>query len=238
MEPALRRLLPVLLVVCAIAAATIAAGGGGLAGHVLPPPQQDVASPPQVEPTASPSAPPAARRAASSEPAQLPAWLEVAVTAIFILILVGTIGLFLYAGLRYLLTERVGRRELVDQAASQPGGRLESEQLRQAVRAGLADLDAGGDPRRAVIACWLRLERIAAAAGTARLAADTPADLVARLLAAHRVSDRALDQLASAYRLARYAPVEVGDELLTTARAALADIDAALSAAAQVGADR
>nr|BFE79756.1 hypothetical protein GCM10020093_023570 [Planobispora longispora] len=83
--------------------------------------------------------------------------------------------------------------------------------VREALRAGLADLDSAGDPRRAVIACWLRLEHAAARAGTPRALADTPADLVARLLAAHRVGEAALERLAAAYRRARYSPHEVDD---------------------------
>ncbi|GGQ32592.1 DUF4129 domain-containing protein [Streptosporangium pseudovulgare] len=102
-------------------------------------------------------------------------------------------------------------------------------EIRAALRAGLADLDAGGDPRRAVIACWLRLEHAAAGAGTPRMAADTPAELVARLLAGHRVGEPALNRLAAAYRRARYAPHEVTGSLRAEARAALAEVDAELA---------
>lgn len=102
-------------------------------------------------------------------------------------------------------------------------------EMRAALRAGLTDLDAGDDPRRAVIACWLRLEHAAAGAGTPRMAADTPGDLVTRLLAAHRVSGPALGRLAAAYRQARYAPHEVAESLRGTARRALAEVDAELS---------
>ncbi|MDP9844286.1 DUF4129 domain-containing protein [Streptosporangium lutulentum] len=102
-------------------------------------------------------------------------------------------------------------------------------EVRAALRAALSDLDAGDDPRRAVIACWLRLEHVAAGAGTPRLAADTAADLVTRLLAAHRVGETALGRLADAYRQARYAPHEVTGALRVTARRALAEVDAELS---------
>ena len=84
-------------------------------------------------------------------------------------------------------------------------------------------------PRRAVIACWLRLEHAAAGSGTPRLAADTTADLVARLLAVHKVGEPALGRLAGAYRQARYAPHEVDESLRDTARRALAEVDAELS---------
>jgi hypothetical protein len=229
MPTRLRRWLPVLLVGFALVAAGVAAAGQGVTGEILPPPEEEV---PGVVPeaTAGPATPgpepvDGARRLVETD---YPGWLTWPVTILVLGLIAGTIGLFLYVGVRYLLTERVRGDAVDEQAASQPGGRLETEQVRDAVRAGLADLDAGGDPRRAVIACWLRLERAAAAAGTARLAADTPTDLVRRLLAAHRVSDEALGRLADAYRLARYAPAEISGELLSTAERALRDVDAQL----------
>lgn len=228
MDVQLRRWLPVLLVAVALVAAGVAgAAGTGVAGDPVPPPEAQAS----VEP-GDPSGPPESVGSPSDEPlgAQVPEWLNWLLAAVFLGLVVAVIGVFLYVGVRWLLTERVARREISDQAASQPEpDEAEAEQVRDAVRAGLADLDAGGDARRAVIACWLRLERVAAAAGTARLAADTPADLVARLLAAHRVSDRALEQLADAYRQARYAPAEVADALVVLATRALGDVDAQLA---------
>jgi hypothetical protein len=99
-----------------------------------------------------------------------------------------------------------------------------------AVDAGLSDLDdADTDPRRAVIACWVRLEQAAAAAGTPRQVGDTPAELVTRLLAGHAVSPGALYPLAEAYRLARYATHTVDPTMRDQARAALGQVRAELS---------
>jgi hypothetical protein len=225
-----QRWVPVLLVVLVLAVAGWAAGGGtGLGSGTLPPPRQEAA-----EPAPAGTGSPAPAEGSASEDllnAPVPGWLSVLVTAFFLGLVVLVIGVFLYVGVRYLLTERVRRSEIVDQSASQPpDADAQAEQVRAAVRAGIAELDAGGDARRAVIACWLRLERIAARAGAARLAADTPADLVARLLAGQRVREETLGRLASAYRLARYAPAEVADELLVTARRALHDVAVQLGA--------
>lgn len=231
MEVRLRRWLPVLLVVLALATAGWAAAGGtGLSGGELPPSPPDPLPPPSpgAATPASPSLPPEPR-GLNNPDAQFPGWLGWLLTVLYLGLAAGVILLFLYVGVRWLLTERVIRREIVAQPASQPAG-AGAEQVREAVRAGLAEIDAGEDPRRAVIACWLRLEQVAAAVGTARLAADTPADLVARLLAGHRVSDRALRRLADAYRWARYAPADVAEELVATAREALGEIDAQLTA--------
>jgi hypothetical protein len=227
-----RRWSPVLLVVLVLAVAGWAAAGGtGLAGGTRPAPEQE----PPLWPSApapgdaSPVPAPTAEGAEDLVTTEVPGWVGTALTVFFLAVVATVVGVFLYVGVRYLLTERVARREIVDRAASQPPDAADLEQVREAVRAGLAEVDAGGDPRRAVIACWLRLERLAAAAGTGRLAADTPADLVARLLAQHRVSDRALDRLAGAYRQARYAPAEVAGDLLATARQALHEVDSQLS---------
>jgi hypothetical protein len=232
MEVRLRRWLPVLLVVLALAGAGWAAAGGtGLSGGELSPPAEDPPPPQPPDATTTPAGPvPETGRPDEPTPGiEMPGWLSGLMTALVLAMTAGVIGLFLYVGARWLLTERVIRREITDQPASQPPG-AQAEQVRAALRAGLADLDAGGDARRAVIACWLRLERVAAAAGTARMAADTPADLVARLLSAHRVSDRALARLADAYRLARYAPVEIAEELPAIAGQALREIDDQLAA--------
>ena len=104
------------------------------------------------------------------------------------------------------------------------------EQVIAAVDAGLADLDdADADPRRVVIACWVRLEQAAAAAGTPRDVGDTPTELVTRLLAGHAVSAAVLYRLAEVYRLARYATHTVDVAMRDQARAALGQLRAELS---------
>ena len=83
-----------------------------------------------------------------------------------------------------------------------------------ALDAGIEELiDADNDPRRSVIACWVRLEQAAASAGIVRATGDSPTDLVGRLLATQRVDARALAGLAAAYREARYATHTVDDRM-------------------------
>jgi hypothetical protein len=94
------------------------------------------------------------------------------------------------------------------------------EAVLAAVDAGIVELArADGDPRAAIIACWVRLEEVAEAAGTARSPGDTSSDLVARLLGDHQVSQSVLTSLATLYRTARYstAPIEssMRDEALS-----------------------
>jgi len=100
-----------------------------------------------------------------------------------------------------------------------------------ALDAGLDDLsDADRDPRRAVIACWVRLEQAAAEAGTPRRSGDTSTDLVFRLLRAHQVDRGVLDQFAEIYREARYATHPVEEHMRTQAQAALRQLRGQLTA--------
>jgi hypothetical protein len=105
------------------------------------------------------------------------------------------------------------------------------EQVVAAVDAGLSDLsDTDRDPRRAVIACWVRLEQAAAAAGTPRQVGDTSTDLVVRLLSEQRVDRRVLDAFAAIYRAARYATHDVDEGMRAQAISALRQLRAELTA--------
>ena len=101
-----------------------------------------------------------------------------------------------------------------------------------ALDAGLEELsDTDRDPRRAVIACWVRLEDAAAAAGTPRHPGDSPTDYVGRLLAEQQVDAGVLAALLEVYREARYATHTVDDQMRQQARSALQRLRADLGAA-------
>jgi hypothetical protein len=108
-----------------------------------------------------------------------------------------------------------------------------ADEVVAALDAGLEELsDTDRDPRRAVIACWVRLEQAAAAAGTPRHPGDTPTDLVSRLLAEQRVDARLLSALRDVYREARYATHTVDDRMRAEARGALQRLRTDLGAGA------
>jgi hypothetical protein len=108
-----------------------------------------------------------------------------------------------------------------------------AEDLVAALDAGLEELsDTDRDPRRAVIACWVRLEQAAAAAGTARLPGDSPTDLVGRLLREQRVDAGVLAALLAVYREARYATHTVDDRMRAQAVSALQRLRVDLGAGA------
>ena len=73
----------------------------------------------------------------------------------------------------------------------------------EAVDEGLAAL-AGGPVDEVIVACWVRLEDAAAAAGVGRGAAETSAELASRVLADLHAPEDAVDGLLQRYRQARY----------------------------------
>jgi hypothetical protein len=126
--------------------------------------------------------------------------------------------------------QRRRRRRQGRHVPQRPEARTQ-EDLVAALEQGLEELsDADRDPRRAVIACWVRLEQAAAAAGTPRHAGDSPTDLVGRLLAEQQVDARVLAALAAVYREARYATHAVDDQMRAQARSALERLRADLGA--------
>jgi Domain of unknown function (DUF4129) len=150
----------------------------------------------------------------------IPGWVSWAVTALCGLVVVLAGMMLLWLVLRDRLVER--RARTFTELSVPPTLAEQQQHLQAAIDEGIADLDdADADPRRAVIACWVRLERAAAAAGTPRQPGDTSTDLVARLLAAHNVSASVLDRFAALYRTARFAPAAVEASMRDQARSAL-----------------
>jgi hypothetical protein len=174
---------------------------------------------PQVQ-----SAPPAPSGSAGG----LPAWAGQAAMALLAVLLAAIIGLIIFAIIRDQVRRRTRRVRL--RPTDEPPST--ADDLVAALDAGLLDLsDTDRDPRRAVIACWVRLEQAAAAAGTPRQPGDTPGDLVGRLLVEQQVDASVLADLATVYREARYATHAVDERMRSNARAALQRLRADLAAA-------
>lgn len=87
---------------------------------------------------------------------------------------------------------------------------------------------AAGNPRNAIVGCWMQLERDAAAAGLPRAAAETSAEFVERVIAAASVDVVPIGELAALYREARFSRHELRDDHRTRAIAALNRVAAAL----------
>jgi Domain of unknown function (DUF4129) len=99
--------------------------------------------------------------------------------------------------------------------------------LADAIAEGLRELDQGG-PGEGVVACWVRLERAAADAGTRRAATETASELASRLIDRHPVSSDPLLRLADVYQEARYSRHQLPESACTEARAALEQLRAEL----------
>jgi hypothetical protein len=174
-------------------------------------------APPLLPPSGEAVAPP------SAEPVEaaggLPDWIGTVALAVLGIVGLLVIGLVVWALVRHQLGRRGTRKGTRE--PPRPEART-AEDLVAALDAGLQELsDTDRDPRRAVIACWVRLEQAAAAAGTPRHAGDSPTDLVARLLAEQRLDARVLTPFAGVYRQARYATHTVDDQMREQARLAL-----------------
>ncbi|WP_067496283.1 DUF4129 domain-containing protein [Actinoplanes sp. TFC3] len=169
--------------------------------------------PPTPEPIASQSLKPVEAAGGLPDWVGTAAWIVLAIAGVLV------VSLVIWALFRDVARRRGRRRG--KRAAKRTDVRT-AEDLVAAVDAGLQELsDSDRDPRRAVIACWVRLEDAAAAAGTPRHAGDSPTDLVARLLAEQRLEAAVLTPFAHVYRQARYATHTVDNQMRQQARTAL-----------------
>jgi hypothetical protein len=179
---------------------------------------------------AQPNATPAGGQGKGAAPPAegIPGWVGTAALVVLSIAGAALIALVVWALVRDQMrrrARRTGRRAPVET----PG--RTADELVAALDAGLEELsDTDRDPRRAVIACWVRLEQAAAAAGTRRHPGDSPTDLVGRLLAEQRVDARVLAALLAVYREARYATHTVDDQMRAQARSALERLRADLGA--------
>jgi Domain of unknown function (DUF4129) len=107
---------------------------------------------------------------------------------------------------------------------------MTTEELREAVNEGRAALAGTDDARAAIIACYVAMERRLADRGTARGAADTPDELLARAVAAGAVRGRAAGRLTTLFYEARFSshPLSAGQR--DDASAALDELAAELAA--------
>lgn len=92
------------------------------------------------------------------------------------------------------------------------------------VDASIDDLVSIRDPRAAVLACYGRLQRLAATSGVATSPADAPFELLDRMLAARRVSSPAARRLTVLFEHARFSPRLVDENMRRRAIQALTDV--------------
>nr|MDT0657915.1 DUF4129 domain-containing protein [Micromonospora sp. DSM 115978] len=227
-----RRWWPLAAVTALLAVAAVAAGHSALRFNRTGTPSVERLPLEEYEvPSGQPTFPRTAEEIAPAEPGLIPDWLTTAALAICLLVTLAVVAVPVWQVIRSLLRRR-GRRLPAGPAA--PSSEQTAQEVVAALDAGLVDLsDTDADPRRAVIACWVRLEQAAAAAGLPREVGDTPTDLVGRLLSARAgVSADVLAAFAHVYREARYATHAVDESMRAQARAALQRLRGELTAGA------
>ncbi|BCB81550.1 hypothetical protein GCM10022251_16910 [Phytohabitans flavus] len=223
----LRRLWPLAAVVLLLALATVAAAHSSPQIGRVDEPAAGIDGPrPQLE-EVEVQTPQTPEDFVDTDPAEVPAWLGKAALVLGAIVLAVLLAVMIWTLAREFTRRRAGGK----MPPRQLSRTASAEEVVAALDAGLIDLsDADLDPRRAVIACWLRLEQAAAAAGTPRQATDTPTDLVSRLLGEHNVSRDVLAGFADVYREARYATHTVDERMREQARTALQRLRAELTA--------
>ena len=193
--------------------------------------QAEATDPPPLLPAEPTVTPAGGEFTGAPAPAEgLPDWIGTAALVVLGIAALVVLALLIWGIIRDQArrkARRTGRRVAVTQEPTT------AEDLVAALDAGLEELsDTDRDPRRAVIACWVRLEQAAAAAGTQRHPGDSPTDLVGRLLREQQVDAGVLAALLEVYRQARYATHTVDDQMRVQARSALQRLRADLGAGA------
>lgn len=102
------------------------------------------------------------------------------------------------------------------------GSPVARQPLAGALAAGAAALGRDEDPRAAIIGCYAAMERSMTAAGSAPVAADTPAEVLARAASGGLVRLAAASTLTGLFREARYSAHRLQEADRATALEALA----------------
>jgi Domain of unknown function (DUF4129) len=124
-------------------------------------------------------------------------------------------GLLLLAGGMYIAGRRGGRWR-------QPGARSDAAaRLSTALEESVDDLRAEGDPRRAVIAAYARMERTLERHGLRRHAYEAPLEYLARVLRELRVRSSAVLALTELFERAKFSRHEIDGEMKEEAIGAL-----------------
>jgi hypothetical protein len=182
----------------------------------------------------------ARRRDGGGTPGALARWLDLVVGGLVLVVATVVLAVALWRVARLLV--RLARLRFADPAASRATTEYDREDesdadadtaLRDRVRAELnalsADLDEWPDPREAVIACYVRMERALADAGSPRRATESPLELVRRVLAEHHVPEPDVRRLTDLFTEARFSGHPVTDEMRGAARRSLAAVADALA---------
>ena len=145
---------------------------------------------------------------------------------VLLIVLAATVAVWIVrAGMWPRLRRSGMRKRLVRQVTALP--EVAERELAGDVEAARVAL-AGGSRRNAIVACWMQLERDAAAAGLPSDEAETSTEYVERMVAASSVDPAPIRELAALYREARFSRHELRDDHRARALAALNRVEAVL----------
>lgn len=189
--------------------------------------------PPAPLTPAAPSVAPASPSAGAGHGAGGLHGLVLFAAALAALLALAVLGWLVWLATAALADLFAGRtRALPGDASDEPVTRTTPATARRRLQDGTAAaaeaLERTEDPRRAVLACWLELERAAARAGAPRGPAQTSVELARQLLASFAIDPTGLQTLHRLYQQARFSPDPVGSQARDLAREALAGVRDAL----------
>jgi Domain of unknown function (DUF4129) len=190
--------------------ATEGGGGVGLA------PTRSPSQPVEVEPQPSPR---------TGDPIDVPGAGAIAVALQAALIISGLA--ILVSGGWALVHAWARRDEPAGDDVDEPAPPLRPDEIVDVLDEGL-DALASGPVDDVVIACWVRLEDAAAAAGVERMASETPAELASRVLGDLHAPAPAVERLLVRYRTARFSDHPLDESDRAVAIRSLEEIRAAI----------
>ena len=156
---------------------------------------------------ASPADPPVADESTSSSATR---WIAVVV----LLVAVAALAVGVTVGLRLMLRRRTLEGTMLPRSSPETEDEPEvdsSDELVDEVSRVLWSA-AGGSPRNAIVATWIRLHEAMVAAGFEPREAETPTEFVQRTLTTYPVDEQAISRLADLYREARFSAHDLTEE--------------------------
>jgi Domain of unknown function (DUF4129) len=148
-------------------------------------------------------------------------------------ILYGLLALALVAAVAISLWWAARLRHLA-LPAQLPAAEMDADELREAVQSGRLAFAGLDDARAAIIACYVAMESSLADRGAARGVADTPDELLARVVSAGIVRGTGARRLTGLFYEARFSTHPLGRAERDAASAALDELAAELGASAEV----
>jgi hypothetical protein len=171
------------------------------------------------------------------------AWLDVALQVVVLLVGAAVVAVGVWQAvklLRRLMRLRFERSSGLRHGDAYDAGDGTGDDAETALRHRVADelaalsaeLDTGADAREAVIACYVRMERALADAGSPRHPTESPLELLDRVLGEQAVPAADATRLTELFSEARFSTHPVTDEMRDAARRSLAAVADALTAGA------